>query len=83
MAFIGAYLKDGEAIREKGFLFGFNNLVWVVVANQVNLSSKIFMLFLILPNKISEMMVIKKYLISIKKILGLWRSTSRNGYKIR
>lgn len=83
MAFIGAYLKDGEAIREKGFLFGFNNLVWVVVANQVNLSSKIFMLFLILPNKISEMMVIKKYFLSIKKILGLWRSTSRNGYKIR
>ena len=36
LAFIGAYLKDGEAIREKGFLFGFNNLVWVVVANQVN-----------------------------------------------
>jgi len=34
LAFIGAYLKDGEAIREKGFLFGFNNLVWVVVANQ-------------------------------------------------
>ena len=36
MAFIGAYMKDGEELSEKGFLFGYNNLVWVVVANQVN-----------------------------------------------
>ena len=35
MAFIGAYMKEGSAITEKGFLFGYNNLVWVVVANQV------------------------------------------------
>lgn len=34
MAFIGAYMKEGSAITEKGFLFGYNNLVWVVVANQ-------------------------------------------------
>ena len=44
MAFIGAYMKDGEELSEKGFLFGYNNLVWVVVANQVNNSYQLFLL---------------------------------------
>lgn len=34
LAFIGAYMKEGAEISEKGFLFGYNNLVWAVVANQ-------------------------------------------------
>lgn len=34
LAFIGAYMKEGAELSEKGFLFGYNNLVWAVVANQ-------------------------------------------------
>ncbi|CBY23860.1 unnamed protein product [Oikopleura dioica] len=34
IAFIAAYLKDGADIQEKGFFFGYNKLVWCVVANQ-------------------------------------------------
>lgn len=36
IAFIAAYLKDGADIQEKGFFFGYNKLVWCVVANQVS-----------------------------------------------
>ena len=34
LALIGAYMKEGAQLQEKGFLFGYNNLVWAVVANQ-------------------------------------------------
>jgi len=39
MAFVGAYMKEGAAIQEKGFLFGYNNIVWIVVANQVRFTN--------------------------------------------
>jgi UDP-galactose transporter len=31
---VGAYVKDGDRIRQRGFLAGFTPLVWVVVALQ-------------------------------------------------
>jgi len=34
LALIGAYMKEGAQLQEKGFLFGYNKLVWAVVANQ-------------------------------------------------
>ena len=33
-AFIGIFLKDGAAIQEKGFFFGYNTLVLLVVSQQ-------------------------------------------------
>ena len=33
-AFVGMLLKDGARINEKGLLFGYNTLVWVVISQQ-------------------------------------------------
>lgn len=34
LAFAGMHLNDGEIIREKGILHGFNSITWIVVMNQ-------------------------------------------------